>query len=46
MLSVRVEQVKELAQVLINIPIKEYQLIAQYYLVWCNVETWNIALKL
>src|ERR1044071_4698128 len=32
----QVEQVKELAQVLINIPIKEYQLIAQYYLVWCK----------
>ena len=32
----QVEQVKELAVILINIPIKEYQLIAQYYLVWCK----------
>jgi tetratricopeptide (TPR) repeat protein len=30
------EQVRELARILINIPIKEYQLIAQYYLVWCK----------
>jgi len=30
------EQIKELARILINIPIKEYQLIAQYYLVWCK----------
>src|ERR1044072_6544470 len=32
----QVEQVKELSRVLINIPIREYQLIAQYYLVWCK----------
>src|ERR1044072_3282106 len=32
----QVEQVRELAGILINIPIKEYQLIAQYYLVWCK----------
>ena len=32
----RVEQVRELATVLINTPIKDHQLIAQYYLVWCN----------
>jgi hypothetical protein len=32
----QVEHVKELARVLINIPIREYNLIAQYYLVWCN----------
>ena len=32
----QIEQVKELARILINIPIKEYQLIAQYYLVWCK----------
>lgn len=32
----QVEQVKELVAILINIPIKEYQLIAQYYLVWCK----------
>jgi len=30
------EQVRELAGILINIPIKEYQLIAQYYLAWCK----------
>jgi tetratricopeptide (TPR) repeat protein len=28
--------VREPATVLCNIPIKEYQLIGQYYLVWCN----------
>jgi hypothetical protein len=32
----QVEQVCELARLLINLPIKEYQLIAQYYLVWCQ----------
>jgi tetratricopeptide (TPR) repeat protein len=32
----RVEQVRELSTLLLNIPIKEYQLIAQYYLVWCK----------
>ena len=32
----QVEQVRELARILINIPIKEYRLIAQYYLVWCK----------
>jgi tetratricopeptide (TPR) repeat protein len=32
----QIEQVKELARILINIPIREYQLIAQYYLVWCK----------
>jgi hypothetical protein len=32
----RVEQVRELAIILCNIPIKEYQLIGQYYLVWCD----------
>jgi tetratricopeptide (TPR) repeat protein len=31
-----VETVQELSQILINIPIKEYQLIAQYYFVWCQ----------
>lgn len=30
------ERVKELARVLIHIPIKEYQLAAQYYLVLCK----------
>src|SRR5689334_18725588 len=30
------EKVRELSRILINIPIKEYQLIAQYYLVWCK----------
>src|SRR2546423_8899472 len=32
----RVEQVREIATVLNNIPIKEYQLIGRYYLVWCD----------
>jgi tetratricopeptide (TPR) repeat protein len=32
----RVEQVSELSRILINIPIREFQLIAQYYLVWCD----------
>jgi hypothetical protein len=32
----QVEAVRELARILINIPIKEYRLIAQYYLVWCQ----------
>ena len=32
----QVEKVRGLARILINIPIKEYQLIAQYYLVWCQ----------
>jgi tetratricopeptide (TPR) repeat protein len=31
-----VERVRELSRILINIPIKEHQLIAQYYLVWCQ----------
>src|SRR2546423_9503012 len=30
------EIVRELSGILINIPIKEYQLIGQYYLVWCK----------
>ena len=30
------EQVRELATILCNIPIREYQLIGQYYLIWCN----------
>jgi tetratricopeptide (TPR) repeat protein len=32
----RIEQIKELSRLLLNIPIREYQLIAQYYLVWCD----------
>jgi hypothetical protein len=31
--------VKELSRILINIPIKAYQLIGQYYLVWCKCRT-------
>lgn len=31
-----VERVRELARILFNIPIREYQLTAQYYLVWCK----------
>jgi AraC-like DNA-binding protein len=32
----QVERVRELARILINIPIREFQLTAQYYLVWCK----------
>lgn len=32
----QVEQVRELARILSNIPMREYQLIAQYYFVWCQ----------
>jgi hypothetical protein len=32
----QIERVGQLAEVLNNIPIKEYQFIAQYYLIWCN----------
>src|SRR5215212_8440775 len=32
----QVEKVKELASILINIPVRECQLIAQYYLIWCK----------
>jgi AraC-like DNA-binding protein len=32
----QVEEVRELAGLLINNPIREFQLIAQYYLVWCK----------
>lgn len=32
----QVDTVRELSRLLINIPIREYQLIAQYYLVWCQ----------
>ena len=32
----QVERVRELARILINVPIREYQLTAQYYLVWCK----------
>jgi hypothetical protein len=32
----QIERVRQLADVLNNTPIKEYQFIAQYYLIWCN----------
>jgi AraC-like DNA-binding protein len=32
----QIEQVRELSRVLLSIPIREYQLIGQYYLVWCK----------
>ena len=32
----QVEQVRELARLLSNIPIREFQFIGQYYLVWCK----------
>jgi hypothetical protein len=35
----QVEKVAELSRILVNNPIKEYQLIAQYYLLWCKYRT-------
>jgi len=32
----QVEQVRELSNLLINLPLREYQIIGQYYLVWCQ----------
>jgi hypothetical protein len=32
----RVEEIRELSRLLLNVPVKEYQLIAQYYLIWCD----------
>jgi tetratricopeptide (TPR) repeat protein len=32
----QIDTVRELASILINNPIREYQLIAEYYLVWCQ----------
>jgi len=32
----QLEQVRELARILVNLPIREYELIGQYYLVWCK----------
>lgn len=32
----QVGRVRELARMLVNIPVREYQLIGQYYLVWCK----------
>ncbi|HVG18752.1 MAG TPA: hypothetical protein VNI02_06835, partial [Blastocatellia bacterium] len=37
----QIEQVRELSRLLLNIPIKEYQLIAKYYLVWCKCRELN-----
>jgi len=34
----QVQRVRELARILSNVPIREYQLIAQYYLVWCKCQ--------
>jgi len=31
-----VDKVRELSQLLVNFPIKEYRLIGQYYLLWCG----------
>ena len=36
-----VETVAELSRILVNNPIKEYQLIARYYLVWCECQKQN-----
>src|SRR3954467_13825755 len=32
----QVEQVREAGELLINLPLKEYQSIGQYYLAWCD----------
>jgi hypothetical protein len=40
----QVDKVRELSRILINIPIKEYQLIAQYYLVWCKCREYEYPL--
>jgi tetratricopeptide (TPR) repeat protein len=32
----QVERVRELSEILINFPIKEYQLTGHYYIVWCD----------
>jgi hypothetical protein len=32
----QVDKVRELSQILVNFPIKEYRLISQYYLLWCG----------
>jgi hypothetical protein len=31
-----IERVRELSRILIHIPIKEYQVIGEYYLIWCE----------
>jgi tetratricopeptide (TPR) repeat protein len=33
----QIDAVRELASILINYPLREYRLIAKYYLVWCQV---------
>ncbi|MFP5264556.1 MAG: hypothetical protein ACLGJB_21935 [Blastocatellia bacterium] len=33
----QVDQVRELSSLLLSLPIREHQLIAQYYLVWCDL---------
>jgi hypothetical protein len=37
----QVDTVRELASILINNPIREFQLIAEYYLVWCDCRQGN-----
>jgi hypothetical protein len=32
----QIDRVRELAGILINLPLKEYQLIGQYYFIWCK----------
>jgi hypothetical protein len=32
----QIGQVRELSKILINIPIQEYKLVAQYYFLWCD----------
>jgi tetratricopeptide (TPR) repeat protein len=41
----QVERVRELSRLLLNVPIKEYQLVGQYYQYWCGYRSheYNIA---
>src|SRR5215216_4660223 len=32
----RLDEIRELGQILVNLPIEEYRLIGQYYLLWCG----------
>jgi hypothetical protein len=41
----QVESVKQLAEVLINRPVKEYQLIGQYYLIWSQCRDLKYPIK-
>jgi tetratricopeptide (TPR) repeat protein len=42
----RVEEVRQVAEILCNLPINDYQVIGQYYLAWCERRTNPQAIKL